>query len=178
MAEQKNVRQSSGLVLGLGCERGADPAEVIALAEQALETCGKSAKDMTLVASIEARAGEPAIVDAARHFGVPLRLFSAPSLEALTPRLANPSALVFAYTGCHGVAEAAALAGGGETAILLVPKLKSRQATVAIAESFQMAAGECFEIESAASQVDSTGLPLRLTTGLPTQPRLLSGSVL
>lgn len=138
MAELEDVR--SGLVLGLGCERGADPAEIIALAETALARCGRSAADVALVASIKARASEPAIAAAARHFDAPLMFFSASTLEALTPRLVHPSDIVFAHTGCHGVAEAAALAGGGDAAELIVPKLKSRQATVAIAESSQSVA--------------------------------------
>ena len=57
MAELEGVRW--GLVLGLGCERGADPAEIIALAETALARCGRAAADVALVVSIEARAGEP-----------------------------------------------------------------------------------------------------------------------
>ena len=157
MTEQKNVRMRPGLVLGLGCERGADPADVLSLAKRALERCGRSAAEVMLIASLDARADEPAIVEAARHFGAPFQFFSAPDLEALTPRLANPSDLVFAYTGCHGVAEAAALAGGGERAVLIVPKLKSRQATVAIVESFQDFVGGGSEVESVCSQTESTG---------------------
>ncbi|MDQ0320676.1 cobalt-precorrin 5A hydrolase [Pararhizobium capsulatum DSM 1112] len=157
MAEHSDARMvpSPELVLGIGCERGADPAEIISLAKSALDRCGRPARDVMLVASIDTRASEPAIIAAARHFGVPLRFFSAAVLEALTPRLANPSALVFAYTACHGVAEAAALAGGGEVARLVVPKLKSHQATIAIAESSQSVVAAGSEIESTISQSDS-----------------------
>lgn len=170
MAELEDVR--SGLVLGLGCERGADPAEIIALAETALARCGRSAADVALVASIEARTGEPAIAAAARHFDVPLLFFSASALEALTPRLVHPSDIVFAHTGCHGVAEAAALAGGGDAAELIVPKLKSRQATVAIAELSQNVAAVGSHGKSASSQANSAAMfiaeiPSRLESANP-----------
>ena len=46
----------------------------------------------------------------AERLPVPARFVDAAALEAETPRLANPSAVVFREVGCHGVAEAAALA--------------------------------------------------------------------
>jgi cobalt-precorrin 5A hydrolase len=64
---------------------------------------------------------------------VPVRFFDAAALEAESARLQNPSDIVFAHTGCHGVAEGAALAGAGPEAILLVPKIRSAHATAAIA---------------------------------------------
>ena len=71
----------------------------------------------------------------AERLGLPVRLFDAAALERETPRLANPSDVVFQEVGCHGVAEAAALAMAGETASLIVPKRKSANATVAIART-------------------------------------------
>ena len=43
-----------------------------------------------------------------------------------------PSELVFKETGCHGVAEGAALAAVGEAGNLVVQKTKSKRATLAI----------------------------------------------
>ena len=63
--------------------------------------------------SLDLKAAEPAIHALAAQLGVPARFFPASRLEAETPRLANPSAAVFATTGCHGVAEGAALAAVG-----------------------------------------------------------------
>ncbi|WP_331374592.1 cobalamin biosynthesis protein [Sinorhizobium chiapasense] len=123
----------TNLVLGLGCERNAASEEVIALAEQALSEAGLGKGDIDLVASLDARIEEPAIHAAARHFSVPLRFFDASTLEAETGRLQNPSDIVFAHTGCHGVAEGAALAGAGQYAVLIVPKIRSARATAAIA---------------------------------------------
>ena len=78
---------------------------------------------------------EPAVHALGQALGLPVRFFDPPALEALTPRLANPSATVFRAVGCHGVAEAAALAAAGRRGTLRVAKTKSRRATCAIAEA-------------------------------------------
>ncbi|WP_104664301.1 cobalamin biosynthesis protein [Ensifer adhaerens] len=129
----QTTRAGTGLVLGLGCERGTPADEVIALAERALADAGASAGDLGLVASLDARAREPAILAAARHFAVPAAFYDAATLEAEAARLATPSKIVFAHTGCHGVAEGAALVGAGSAAVLIVPKIVSAHATAALA---------------------------------------------
>jgi cobalt-precorrin 5A hydrolase/precorrin-3B C17-methyltransferase len=123
------------LVLGMGCDRGAPPEEAIALAKQTLAWAGLSSQSVACVASIALKAGEPAIHEGAAALGVPARFFSAERLEAETPRLANPSDVVFEETGCHGVAEGAALAGVGEWGRLIAPKRKTGHVTCAIAEA-------------------------------------------
>ncbi|MCY1239583.1 hypothetical protein D9M68_346210 [compost metagenome] len=127
------MKEEAGLVLGLGCERRTPAEEVIALAERALADAGASAGDLRLVASLDARAEEPAILAAAKHFSVPAVFYDAATLEAEASRLANPSKIVFAHTGCHGVAEGAALVGAGREAVLIVPKIVSAHATAALA---------------------------------------------
>jgi cobalt-precorrin 5A hydrolase/precorrin-3B C17-methyltransferase len=121
----------------MGCERGADPAEAIALAEQVLAQAGLSPLSLAAIASIELKADEPALHAVAKHFDVPVRFFSAAEVEREAPRLANPSEIVFAETGCHGVAEGAALALAGEKAVLAVPKTRSKRVTAAIARAPQ-----------------------------------------
>jgi cobalt-precorrin 5A hydrolase/precorrin-3B C17-methyltransferase len=131
------VYHPATLALGLGCERGASAEEVIGLARATLAEAGLAPQSVAGVFSLELKAGEPAIHAAAAAFGVPARFFAARRLEAETPRLKNPSDLVFRETGCPGVAEAAALAAAGEAAELIVPKRKSARATCAIARAAQ-----------------------------------------
>ncbi|MGO7588730.1 cobalamin biosynthesis protein [Rhizobium leguminosarum] len=121
------------LVLGLGCERGAPVHEVLALAEWALREAGAGAEALAAIASIDSRKSEPAVLAVAAHFSVPAVFFAAARLEEETPRLKNPSEIVFARVGCHGVAEAAALAAAGASAELAVAKIKSAHATAAVA---------------------------------------------
>ena len=123
------------LALGIGCDRGAPPEEAVALARQTLASAGLAPQSVACVVSIALKAGEPAVHAVASALGVLARFFPAERLEAETPRLANPSEVVFKETGCHGVAEGAALAAVGEMGRLLAPKRKTARVTCAIAEA-------------------------------------------
>ena len=113
------------IVLGIGCERLAEEEEVWALAEESLAKANIAPEAVACVASIALKAAEPAILALARRLGVPARFLDAARLEHEAPRLANPSDLVYRETGCHGVAEGAALAGAGEDGELILPKQRS-----------------------------------------------------
>jgi cobalt-precorrin 5A hydrolase/precorrin-3B C17-methyltransferase len=116
------------LVAGVGCERHTTTAEVIELIETALKRENFSPQSLAALATIDIKADERALHEAAAHFKVPLRLFSVTELNPERYRLPNPSAIVEAEVGTPGVAEAAALKAG----TLVVPKLKSERATCAI----------------------------------------------
>jgi cobalt-precorrin 5A hydrolase/precorrin-3B C17-methyltransferase len=123
------------LALGVGCERNAPAEELIALVDGVLAQEALSPKAIACVASIDLKADEAAVHALAAHLGVPARFFPAAGLEAEAPRLANPSAVVFAETGCHGVSEGAALAAAGPDATLIVPKVKGGRTTMALARA-------------------------------------------
>ena len=123
------------LVMGLGCERHAAPSELIALAEQVLSDNGLSPASLAAVTSIDLKADEAAIHAVAAYFGIPARFFSVEALNRETPRLKNPSEIVAKEVGVPGVAEAAALAGAGSRADLIVEKTRSTRATCAIAKA-------------------------------------------
>ncbi|MBX9467276.1 MAG: cobalamin biosynthesis protein, partial [Rhizobium sp.] len=133
--ELELVYHPKTLVLGMGCERHAKPAEAITLAEEALTKGGFARQSLAAICSIDLKADETAIHAVAAHFGVPARFFTAATLEAEAPRLKNPSEVVFAEVGCHGVAEGAALAAVGAEGELVVEKIKSKGATAAIASA-------------------------------------------
>ena len=121
------------LALGVGCERGADPAALEALVRRALADHDLAPASVAAVVSIDLKADEPAVLAAATALDRPVRFFDAATLEAETPRLANPSDIVFQAVGCHGVAEAAALAAAGPDGTLIVPKRRGDRVTCAIA---------------------------------------------
>ena len=131
--EAQLVYHPAVLALGVGCERGAAPAELAELVNATLESAGLSPQAIAGVFSIDVKADEAAVLDLAQGLDVPARFFNAAALEAQTPRLANPSELVFREVGCHGVAEGAALAAAGPEGKLLVAKTKSPRATCALA---------------------------------------------
>jgi cobalt-precorrin 5A hydrolase/precorrin-3B C17-methyltransferase len=135
IGERELVYHPKTLVLGMGCERGASAEDAIALAEKALAEGGFSGKSLAAVTSLDLKADEAAIHAVAQYFQVPARFFDAATLEAETPRLQNPSDIVFAEVGCHGVAEGSALAAAGPNGVLVVPKIKTKTATAAIARA-------------------------------------------
>ncbi|HBF99195.1 MAG TPA: precorrin-3B C(17)-methyltransferase, partial [Alphaproteobacteria bacterium] len=114
---------------------GTEAGELIALVRDGLEQAGLSAQSVAGIFSIDVKADEPAVHALAEELGVAARFFTAEQLEKEKPRLANPSARVFAEVGCHGVAEGAALAAAGAEGDLILPKQKSANATCAIARA-------------------------------------------
>jgi cobalt-precorrin 5A hydrolase/precorrin-3B C17-methyltransferase len=115
-------------VAGIGAERGVSAKEMITLITETLADDGLAPQSLAALATIDIKSDEAAFHAAARHFNVPLRIFTAHELNRERYRLPNPSAVVEAETGTPGVAEAAALKAG----TLAVPKTKSLRATCAI----------------------------------------------
>jgi cobalt-precorrin 5A hydrolase/precorrin-3B C17-methyltransferase len=119
--------------LGLGCARGCAVDEMWELVSKSLDDAGIAAGAIACVGSLDLKGDEPAMIETAARLGVPYRLFTAAELEALTPKLANPSDVVFAEVGCHGVSEASALALADGA--LVVEKQKTLNATCAVVKS-------------------------------------------
>ena len=129
------VLNPATLALGVGCVRGAEPGELIALARETLASADLAPGAVACVVSIDLKADEAAVHAVAEDLGVPARFFDSKRLERETPRLVNPSLAVYRETGCHGVAEGAALAAAGAAAELIVAKRKTANATCAIARA-------------------------------------------
>ena len=119
--------------LGLGASRNCPPDEMTTLIDQGLAEAGLAQHTIRGVYSIDLKADEDAILNAAERFETRLNLFTSARLEEETPRLQNPSKTVFNCVGCHSVSESAALAAAGNAAILIQPKRISPHATMAIA---------------------------------------------
>ncbi|MEU8435581.1 Rv2231c family pyridoxal phosphate-dependent protein CobC [Streptomyces sp. NPDC029216] len=116
------------LVVGVGGRAGVSVAEVCALVEETLRGAGLTAGAVTALATVDSKTLEPGIAGAAERFGVPLVGYPAEELARIP--VPHPSPAVREAAGTASVAEAAALAGGGE---LLVPKRRSVAATCAVA---------------------------------------------
>jgi cobalt-precorrin 5A hydrolase/precorrin-3B C17-methyltransferase len=129
------VYHPATLAVGVGCERLTGVEEVGRLVERCLSEANLAPQSVACIASIALKAAEPAIHAIAAQLGVPARFFEAEELERETPRLVSPSEIVFAETGCHGVAEGAALASVGLQGSLVIPKARSTRATCAIARA-------------------------------------------
>jgi cobalt-precorrin 5A hydrolase/precorrin-3B C17-methyltransferase len=118
------------LAVGIGCERNTDPEEIRTLINQTLSTHNLSEHSIATYASIDLKEDEPALN--ALHT---IAYFTAAELNAQTSRLKNPSDYVKSEVGTPSVAEASALAAAGPLSELVVPKNKSKRATIAIARA-------------------------------------------
>jgi len=123
------VLRPPSLVLGIGSSSGVAAEEVLALVDSSLEAAGLSALSVGAVATADAKAEEPGIVEACRRRGWSLVSYASAVLAAVD--VPNPSDAPARAIGTPSVAEAAALLAGdgGE---LVVEKQKSARATVAV----------------------------------------------
>jgi cobalt-precorrin 5A hydrolase len=125
------------VVAGLGCRRGCTAAALRELVEGSLDEHGLDLSCIRALASIDLKGNEPGLLELAEQLKVPLILFNAARLLPFEPQLTHRSHLAFTRTGCHGVAESAALALvtqlTGGPARLLISRRKSPSATFALA---------------------------------------------
>lgn len=122
------ILRPPSLAVGVGASRGVTADEVLALIDTTLAEAGLSPLSVATLATVEAKAEEPGIVEAATRRKWPLAAYPAQALAAV--EVPNPSAAAQAAVGTPSVAEAAALSRADQ---LVVPKLKSPMATVAVA---------------------------------------------
>ncbi|MDA9930009.1 precorrin-3B C(17)-methyltransferase [Alphaproteobacteria bacterium] len=134
-SESQLVYCPQDIVVGAGCARGCAPDELIDLVMRELARANINAASVAMVASVDLKADEPALHALASMLAVPLRVFERDDLAAETPRLKNPSQVVFDEIGIYGVAEAAALAAAGPKGKLIHQKAKSDNATVALSQA-------------------------------------------
>ncbi|WP_211116458.1 precorrin-3B C(17)-methyltransferase [Glycomyces buryatensis] len=116
------------LVLGIGSSRGVTAAEVGDLIDLALADAGLSPLSVHTAATVDLKADETGINEAAFARGLSIVHLTPDTLAAI--EVPNPSEVVRGAVGTPSVAEASALHLGGE---LLVAKRRSAMATVAIA---------------------------------------------
>ncbi|MEE1941554.1 precorrin-3B C(17)-methyltransferase [Streptomyces sp. TRM 70361] len=117
------VLRPTTLAVGVGASRGASADEITELVRRALAEAGLSPRSVAELATVDAKADEPGIAEAARHLGVPVRTYPAAALAAVP--VPHPSDAPLAAVGTPSVAEAAALLACGTGAELVVPKRKS-----------------------------------------------------
>ena len=128
------VYRPPSLVVGVGSARGVGAAEVGELIDTALADAGLAPASVRCVATVDLKADEEGILEAAEERGWEVVTFPA---EALAEEdVPNPSETVRAAVGTPSVAEAAALRAArafGRGARLAAPKRRSAAATAAVA---------------------------------------------
>lgn len=125
------VLRPRSLVLGMGCNRNTDLAELKGLLDGLLREHRLSPGSLRAIGSIDVKSDEPGLIALGRELGLPIRFFSREELGGV-PDIQNPSETVKHHVGVNSVCEAAAILGAGKGR-LIVPKRKSRNATAAVA---------------------------------------------
>ena len=127
-AETLAYQEIGRIAVGVGCERDCPRTEIDDLIAVAESQIGVDL-DGAMFASIDLKQNEAAFVDLAPD----MRFFSATDLA--NQEVPNPSELVRAEVGTPSVAEASALMLAGPGSDLILPKIKNRKATLAIARA-------------------------------------------
>lgn len=116
-------------MLGIGCRRGVTVAQIERAVQAALD--GEPLARVAMMATLDAKADEPALLAFCATHGLPLRTYTRDAIAAM-PQQGAPSEAARARFGVNGVSEPCALlaANGGP---LLRGKLALDGVTVAIA---------------------------------------------
>ncbi|WP_034488419.1 precorrin-3B C(17)-methyltransferase [Actinomadura oligospora] len=128
------VYRPPSLVVGIGSARGVTSAEVGELVDRTLAEAGLAPESVRCVATIDLKADEQGILDAARERGWDVVTYPAEALAAVD--VPNPSEVVQAEVGTPSVAEASALHAArvlGRAGELVAAKSKTANATCAVA---------------------------------------------
>jgi cobalt-precorrin 5A hydrolase len=121
------------VAIGVGCRTGASAEAVEALIRQALAQVPQARR--LGVFTIQDKGAEPGLIEAACRFGLELIPLAGARLRLQAPFVETRSARVEKLFGVGSVAEAAALAGAGADARLVVPRIAGGGVTCAIARS-------------------------------------------
>lgn len=121
------------LCVGIGARRGASKEAVLELIQEEFLRNDLALESVRCIASVDAKANEQGIVEAAAELGLPFVTFAADMLDSVD--VPNPSDAPLQAVGTKSVAEAAALVGAGRKggSRLIVEKVKGDGVTMAVA---------------------------------------------
>ncbi len=119
------------VIIGVGCKKGVTPEAVKSSVADALQKVGVGMERVRLFATIDIKAEEAGLLQAAEELGIPLRVVSKPEIAACELEYSK-SNFVKEKIGVWAVCEPAALIAGRKTQLIL-KKQKYPGVTVAIA---------------------------------------------
>lgn len=118
--------------IGVGCRRGVSRERILEAVQVGLDQLGISSKSVQGIYSIDLKANEVGIQEAAHVLGIPFRTFPAEKVQAVNvERGLSCSGYVREKIGVDGVCEATSLLGTKQGELVL-PKQKLNGVTVAI----------------------------------------------
>lgn len=120
-------------ILGIGCRKGKDPAELDEFINDCMLKAGITWKQIRAIATIDIKKEEPAILELARKQRRPLCIFDAKMLEKV-PGEFETSEFVKSKVGVDNVCERAAIAACKVNGRLVQNKIAENGMTLAIAK--------------------------------------------
>ncbi len=133
----KVILRPKNVAAGLGCRKDVSAEKIIRAVERAFKKAGISLQSLNCLASGEFKASESGLIDAARFFDVPFKIFSRSEIAALLNNEAQntfkQSAFVKNQVGVGAVAEPCAVLGSGGCSVVL-PVIKDEGITVSLSE--------------------------------------------
>ena len=123
---------AGSVIAGIGCRRGCDEEDIVALVDRARRVTGRSVASLAAPAF---KSGEAGLHRAAERLGLALILVDRAALAAAQARCTTLSVRAEQATGVASVAEGSALAAAGADGRLLLPRIAGRAATCALAEA-------------------------------------------
>ena len=123
------------LAIGIGCRRDCSAAAIAGLVEAAVAKVPGGARAEKALFTIAHKRSQACMAEAAVLLGAKLHFLPADALEAAMPHVQTLSKRAKSLFGVGSVAEAAALAGAGPGARLIVLRMAANGATCAIATS-------------------------------------------
>lgn len=120
------------LIVGVGCRRGVDASTILAVVDEALSVQGHSREEIYALATIDLKADEPGLIQAAAILGAQLRIVPRSRIRAVQDAVREPS-FAEQVTGVASVCVPAAILASPQSE-LRAPRLAKNGVTVALAE--------------------------------------------
>jgi cobalt-precorrin 5A hydrolase len=120
------------IAIGIGCRRGVRKDAISALVREVFASATLANESVELF-SVEDKQDETGLIEAAADLRLPLRFLSRAALRDVEAAVVTPSHYAESALGVASVSEAAALAGAGRDARLVVPRVTGDGVTCAIA---------------------------------------------
>ncbi|MEW8973237.1 MAG: cobalt-precorrin 5A hydrolase [Tissierellaceae bacterium] len=114
--------------IGIGCRKGIEGKRIIAAIEDVLSSLNISNKGIKTIGTVEVKRGEQGIIDTARYYNCPLKIFSIEEIKEVENRF-EKSQFVKDTIGAYSVAEPCAYLLGGK---FLSMKTKHNGITISI----------------------------------------------
>jgi cobalt-precorrin 5A hydrolase len=127
------VLRPSSLCAGIGCNRGTDPLEIRGLLTSVIKEHGLAIGSLYRIGTIDIKRDEVGILTVAHDLGCTMAFYTKEELNRVED-VPTPSEIVKKYTGAKSVCEAAAILAS-KMGVLVVPKQRTKNVTVAIART-------------------------------------------